>query len=241
MSESSDPLAGSCLYEDEALFVLYKPSGMLVHRGWARAETTLVDYARERTLNAAAHPIQRLDRGASGPVLFAKDASFAKELSELAHEGDCRKEYLALVRGVFPEAIDIDHPISRREDGPKVDARTIARFVATAPTEPRHCSLVLATPLTGRLHQIRRHLKHENYPLYGDGRYGRGDLNRAFAERYALRRLALHAYRWTVKNPRTGQIVTGTVPIPSDLSGPLESMGFGLDDIATKIAALLEP
>jgi tRNA pseudouridine65 synthase len=240
MSEPSELLPGDCLYEDESLFVLFKPSGMLVHRGWARAERTLVDFARERTKNAAAHPIQRLDRGASGPVLFAKDAELAKELSHLASEGHCRKDYLALVRGVIRESLDIDHPISRREDGPRVEARTIARRIATAPTEPRHCSLVLATPLTGRLHQIRRHLKHENYPLFGDGRYGRGDLNRAFAERYELRRLALHAYRWSVKNPRTGQLIQGFVEMPQDLSIPLGKMGFCLDGLSECIREQLK-
>jgi tRNA pseudouridine65 synthase len=228
------------LYEDDALFVLYKPSGLLVHRGWARAEKTLVDFARGRTRDGAAHPIQRLDRGASGPVLFAKDAELAKELQRLAHEGHCRKDYLALVRGAAPEALDIDHAISRREDGPRVDARTVARRIATATTEPRHCSLVLATPLTGRLHQIRRHLKHANFPLLGDVRYGRGELNRAFAERYELHRLALHAYHWSVKNPRTNLTVQGVVPLPRDFRNPLTNMGFCLDELNDRVSEQLE-
>jgi tRNA pseudouridine65 synthase len=235
MSESSELEAGACLYEDESLFVLYKPSGLLVHRGWARAEETLVDYARERTFARAAHPIQRLDRGASGPVLFAKDAELAKELSRLAQTGHCRKDYLALVRGMAPESLDIDYPICRREDGPKVDARTLMRLVATAATEPRHCSLIVATPLTGRLHQIRRHLKHVNFPLFGDSRYGRGELNRAFSERYGLRRLALHAFRWSVKNPRTERTIQGVVPLPRDLSEPLANMGFVLDNLNSRV------
>ena len=59
MMDPNEPEVGDCLYEDETLFVLYKPSGMLVHRGWARAEHTLVDFARGRTVDGAAHPIQR--------------------------------------------------------------------------------------------------------------------------------------------------------------------------------------
>ncbi|MGC4068047.1 MAG: pseudouridine synthase [Polyangiaceae bacterium] len=155
---------GDCLYEDESCFVLFKPSGMLVHRGWGRAEQTLVDFARPLTPGGLAHPIQRLDRGASGPVLFAKSPEVAKRLSESAKDGACRKDYLALVRGEAPPMLDIDYPICRREGGPKVDARTLVCRVAIAETVPRHATLVLATPLTGRLHQIRRHLKHGKLP-----------------------------------------------------------------------------
>jgi tRNA pseudouridine65 synthase len=218
-----------CLYEDEDLFVLNKPSGLLVHRGWGVAETALVDFARSRTQQGAAHPIQRLDRGASGPVLFAKSAELARELSDWAQQGLCQKEYLALVRGVAPEHLDIDHPIARRAQGPRVDARTLVRRIATRPTEPRHVSLVSATPLTGRLHQIRRHLKHANHPLIGDGRYGRSELNRAFRAGYGLERMALHAYRWSVRRPRSEEAIGGLVPLPSDLAEPLVRMGFELD------------
>jgi tRNA pseudouridine65 synthase len=164
-------------------------------------------------------------------VLFAKDAVLARALSESAHEGLCQKHYLALVRGATQESLDIDHPISRREDGPRVDARTLVYRIAVAETEPRHCSLVMAAPLTGRLHQIRRHLKHANHPLYGDGRYGRGDLNRAFAENYGLKRLALHAFQWKVTNPSTLAVASGVVPLPADLSEPLQRMGFDVDAV----------
>jgi tRNA pseudouridine65 synthase len=156
-----------CLYEDDTFFVLNKPAGLLMHRGWGVADTALVDYARERTENSAAHPIQRLDRGASGAVVFAKNAAAARMLSDLAEQGACCKRYLALVRGEVTKALDIDYPISRREDGPRVPARTLVEPVAVLTTEPRHVSLVLARPLTGRLHQVRRHLKHANHPLIG--------------------------------------------------------------------------
>lgn len=217
-----------CLYEDDELFVLNKPSGLVVHRGWATAEVALVDFARDRTKDGAAHPIQRLDRSASGAVLFAKTGALAQSLSELAQAGHCRKDYLAIVRGETPEELDIDHPISRREDGPRVAARTLVQRLALAPTQPRHVSLVSVTPITGRLHQIRRHLKHANYPLIGDVNYGHGDLNRAFRTRYGLVRLALHVYRWTIERTGSKGSVSGTVPLPDDLSEPMVAMGFKL-------------
>lgn len=225
-----------CLYEDAELFVLNKPSGLLVHRGWGVDEVALVDFARNRTRGGAAHPIQRLDRGASGAVIFAKTAEVARMLSSQLQQGTCHKAYLALVRGELRSTLDIDHPISRDEDGPKVRARTLVAPVATAETAPRHVSLVVAKPLTGRLHQIRRHLKHVNYPLIGDVRYGHGNLNRAFRERYGLTRLALHAYSWTILHPSSGAVVSGIVSLPNDLVTPLTRMGLNSND-ALAIAA----
>ena len=226
---ASSELQVECLYEDADLFVLNKPSGLLVHRGWGVAETALVDFARARTIDGAAHPIQRLDRGASGAVLFAKSAEIARVLSESAQLGHCHKEYIALVRGEIASLLDIDYPISRQEEGPRVASRTLVTPIAIAHTEPRHVSLILARPLTGRLHQIRRHLKHVNHPLIGDVRYGHGNLNHAFREQYQVARLALHAFRWAVRHPRSGESLAGVVPLPEDLALPLRQMGLDLD------------
>jgi len=220
-----------CLYEDTELFVLNKPSGLLVHRGWAQDEITLVDFARHRTPTGTAHPVQRLDRGASGAVVFAKSAEVARLLSFQMQEGTCHKKYIAIVRGELGAALDIDHPISRKEDGPKVPSRTLVEPIAIAETAPRSVSLVTAMPLTGRLHQIRRHLKHANHPLIGDVLHGQGALNRAFREKYGLMRLALHAYEWSIRHPSTNALLGGLVQPPDDLLVPLIRMGFDQDKI----------
>jgi tRNA pseudouridine65 synthase len=226
---STTSMSVQCLYENDTFFVLNKPAGLLIHRGWGVAETALVDYARERTEYGAAHPIQRLDRSASGAVVFAKNAEAARVLCELAEQNLCAKRYLALVRGEVTTPLDIDYPISRRENGPRVAARTLVQPVAVLETEPRHVSLVSAQPLTGRLHQIRRHLKHMNHPLIGDVRYGQGELNRAFRTIYGLTRLALHAYWWCVEMPDS-PLVSGMVALPNDLAEPLGGMGLELGD-----------
>lgn len=229
MLANSRSMEIECLYEDDELFVLNKPSGMPVHRGWAQAAVALVDFARSRTSGGAAHPVQRLDRSASGAVLFAKNPRAAQAMTQLSSIGRWRKDYVALVRGDSPNELDIDHPISRRENGPRVESRTLVWRITGVETEPRHVSLVLATPLTGRLHQVRRHLKHANHPLIGDVRYGHGDLNRAFREQFQLQRLALHAYRWAFWRPGSATATTGVVPLPKDLLAPLLQMGFVLD------------
>jgi tRNA pseudouridine65 synthase len=74
-------------------------------------------------------------------------------------------------------------------------------------------SLVVALPKTGRLHQIRRHLKHVSCPLIGDVRYGKGEHNRLFREQYALDRLALHAAALRFVHPSSGQRITVRAPL----------------------------
>lgn len=217
------------LYVDDHVLMVDKPSGMLVHRGWGDDDVALVDLVRDWTEDRAAHPVQRLDRGASGAVLFARDATSARLLAEAAARGDVVKRYLALVRGQTPDEATVDHPIPRKPGGARVDAVTSLRRVATAHCQPRDVSLVEVTPHTGRLHQIRRHLKHLNHPLLGDANYGKGELNRAFEAQHGLRRLALHAFSFTLSNPVTGAPISGVSPVPDDLTGPMASMGFGGD------------
>jgi tRNA pseudouridine65 synthase len=86
-------------------------------------------------------------------------------------------------------------------------------------------SLVEALPRTGRLHQIRRHLKHLSHPIVGDVRYGKGDVNRLFREQYGLRRLALHLTELTLPHPFAG-VLRINDPLPDDLTETLEALGI---------------
>src|SRR5262249_33600970 len=139
------------LYRDEHLLVLAKPSGMLVHRGWAKDGPIALTVARELA-GRPVHPVHRLDRGTSGALLFALDAGTARRLQSMLEGGQVLKRYLALVRGVPPEHGVIDHPVPRGESGadgepaPRVDAVTEFRRLAVAATE--RVSLVEARPRT---------------------------------------------------------------------------------------------
>jgi tRNA pseudouridine65 synthase len=214
------------LYRDDALLAVDKPSGLLVHRGWGRDATVLVDLVRDALGVDVVHPLHRLDRQTSGVVLFALSAEIAATMSDGFEDGAVEKRYLALVRGVVPAEGRIEQPIPRREDGPRVPAFTEFRRIAQAPTLPRHVSLVEAIPRTGRLHQVRRHLKHIDHPVIGDANYGKGAVNRALATRYGLSRMALHAASVTFRHPVAGHEETVSAPVPSDLSEPLARMGF---------------
>ncbi len=214
------------LYRDTDLLVVDKPSGVVVHRGWGHDGPSLVAIVRRDLDARAAAPLHRLDRGTSGVVLFALHTDAARLLGGLFQRHEIEKHYVALVRGEAPARANVDHDIPRRIDGPRVPARTAVRRLAVAETEPRWVSLVEARPETGRLHQVRRHLKHINHPVIGDANYGKGPLNRALRDRYGLARLALHARMVGFIHPQTGEKLTFEAPLPLDLVEPYRRMGF---------------
>ncbi len=221
------------LHEDAAIVVVAKPSGLLVHRTDASAdEAAVLQLARDATGGAHVYPVHRLDRGASGVLVLARSSQMARVLHEQFEDGRADKRYLALVRGAPPEAGVIDHPIPRREDGPRVPSVTeFTRLaVVSVPVGERMQSyaLVEARPRSGRLHQIRRHLKHLGHPLLGDANYGRGEHNRLCKERFGLARLALHAASLAFDHPASGARVRFEAALPDDLREPLVRMGFML-------------
>jgi tRNA pseudouridine65 synthase len=206
------------LHRDDRLVVVDKPAGLIVHRGWADDDDALLQRVRD-TLGAWVQPIHRLDRGASGCVLFALDKDAVRFLSDaFAAEGAVDKQYLAITRGHPPEHIVLDHPIPRAPGEDRVPAVT---EISRLETFGRY-ALVRACPRTGRLHQIRRHLKHLSCPLIGDVRYGKGEHNRIFREQHHLHRLALHAARLSFPHP-DGRAITVEAPLAADLAAALAS------------------
>ena len=205
------------------MVVANKPSGLLVHRGWDDDDDVALFRVRD-AIGQRVHPVHRLDRGTSGALLFARTPAAAAALAGAFERGDVDKDYLALVRGVAPDEGVVDHPIPRSEGGPRVAARTRFRRVAASSVE--RCSLVLAMPETGRLHQVRRHLRHITHPLVGDVNYGSGAINRHYRATYGLHRLALHAQRIAFAHPATGERISVTAPMPGDLAAPLAALGL---------------
>jgi tRNA pseudouridine65 synthase len=208
------------VFRDDAMVVVDKPAGLIVHRGWADDEVAMLQVVRD-AVGAHVYPVHRLDRGASGVLVFALSPAGARALQEQWTAGAVYKRYLAIVRGAPPDAVEIDHPIPRSEDGPRVPAITVVRTLHRA----GRYAVVAAAPRTGRLHQIRRHLKHISCPLIGDVRYGKGEHNRLFRERHELHRLALHARSLRLHHPVSGAPLLLTAPVPADLAGALAGLG----------------
>jgi len=209
------------LYRDGLLVVAGKPSGLAVHRGMSREKTVVLQLVRN-LLGRHVYPVHRLDRATSGALLLALDPATARRLQEQWEAGTVEKRYLALVRGIPPETGVIDSPVPRSLHGPRAPAITEYRRLATF----ERYALMEARPLTGRLHQIRRHFKHISHPLIGDVRYGKGEHNRLFRERFGLHRLALHALSLEFDHPGTGERLRIVATVPEDLAGPLAAMGI---------------
>ncbi len=215
------------IYRDDWLLAVDKPSGLASHRGWAGDEDTAADRARALA-GAAVHLVHRLDRGTSGVLLFALSSDVAAALGATIESGGFERHYVAAVRGEPPERGTIDHAVRRGEagDSPRLPAVTLFRRLASL-VAPRY-SVVTAQPVTGRLHQIRRHLKHLGHPILGDVNYGRGEHNRLCRAQFGLHRIALHASVLAFTHPVTGAPILLRAPLPDDLRVPLLAMGFGV-------------
>ncbi len=224
------------VHRDDRLLAISKPSGLLVHRGWGTDERVAVEEVHA-LVGARVFMVHRLDRGTSGVLLFALDREAARVMGQRFERGEVWKRYVALVRGLAPEKVEVDHPLRRvdSDDQTRRPARTeLHRIAATelgpepgeAPSAwPRRYSLVEAFPKTGRTHQIRRHCKHASHPIIGDVRYGKGEHNRFFRRRFGLYRLALHASELRVRGLDDSELVLRS-PLPKDLSVPLEALGL---------------
>lgn len=206
------------LHRDEAVVVVDKPSGMVVHTTRGGVGRPLLQRLRDQ-LETRVWPVHRLDAATSGAVLFALGPEIAAELQAVFRRGEVHKRYLALVRGVpgAPEGI-IDHPVPNAS-GERVPARSDwwHRW------DSGRYSLLEVHPRTGRRHQIRRHLKHMSWPIIGDVRYGKGEHNRKFRDEFGLCRLALHACALRLQGP-SGPIDV-EAEVPEDLRRPLLRFG----------------
>lgn len=171
----------SVLYEDEALLVLDKPAGIIMHPTFNRIQGTLANsilgYYQRTNQQSAIHFISRLDRDTFGVVMVAKNAHVHALLCEPPQPFPIEKTYHAAVFGHPPELSGvISHPIARlsptsllrcvREDGKSA----ISHY--TVLETNRTCSLLSLRPKTGRTHQLRVHCAHEGFPLLGDVQYG---------------------------------------------------------------------
>ena len=215
-AEDEGPL--EILYQDERYVAVRKPAGMLVHRTTIdTGETRIALQLLRDQLGQKVYPIHRLDRPTSGILLFALDPQSLAALAAQFENRRVRKRYLAVARGHAPESGVIDYPLARFTDD---DAReksdqtqeAITRYVRLAaselpyPTdryETTRLSLLELWPLTGRRHQLRRHLAHISHPIIGDTRHGDSKLNIAAREHSNIQRLLLAATDLWFEHPFT--------------------------------------
>ncbi|QOR40150.1 pseudouridylate synthase [Billgrantia diversa] len=209
----TEPL--TILYRDEQLVAVHKPAGLLVHRSKLAGGVSEFLLQRLRNqLGQRVYPVHRLDRPTSGVMIFALDPASAARLGETFTQRRVTKRYLAVVRGTGPEHEWLDYAL-REEDGsrpkaemPPLEALTEIRRLdgVELPVQvdrypASRYSLMDVRPLTGRRHQIRRHLSRRGYPIIGDAKHGKGNHNRFFAERLGCPRLLLAAVGLSFDHP----------------------------------------
>ncbi|CAM6118827.1 unnamed protein product [Calypogeia fissa] len=210
-SRDWEPPAVQKLYEDDWVLAISKPGGLFVHNSKEASKDEKERKAFLKDLVEIQHtegsgegrsllPVHRLDRGASGVILFAKssNAAHAAQLA-LAHE-DTVKEYLVLARGSTPDSFICDDPVNDDKGIPR-SAWTKCDKLLDLPKS--RCSLLKVYIKTGRRHQIRKHLNHKAFHVIGDGAHGKGRTNQYFRENYQmpLGRCFLHAARLTIPHP----------------------------------------
>ncbi|MFR3142309.1 MAG: RluA family pseudouridine synthase [Lacrimispora saccharolytica] len=198
------------LYEDEDLLVVDKKAGEVCHPAHGHYQDTLANQAAAYLAGCGSEkaPIRcigRLDKDTSGTLLFAKNRLAAERLARQKEEGVFRKEYLALVNGIFPvsnRSGEICLPLAplpgslMKMQVSGNGKRALTRYEVLC--SDRHCSLVLCRIETGRTHQIRVHMAAIGHPLVGDPLYGNDT-------HVSSTRTALHAWRLYLKQPVTGE------------------------------------
>jgi tRNA pseudouridine65 synthase len=231
------------LFRDDRIAVFNKPSGLLMHRSFIdRRETRFALQSARNLLGQRVYPVHRLDKPTSGVLLFALNPADAATLTEVFTAGGISKRYLAVVRGTTPLQGEIDHPLLEDQDRcdpyhqeGKEAQSAVTTYRRLASTElpfavsrypTSRYSLVEASPLTGRRHQLRRHFKHIFHPLIGDVDYGEGRHNRFFREEFGCRRLLLHAASLTFPHPADNRLLTVTAPLDGVFSGVLQRLGW---------------
>ncbi|MEM9920945.1 MAG: pseudouridine synthase, partial [Bacteroidota bacterium] len=153
------------------------------------------------------YPIHRLDRKTSGLLLFALDAPTAAAIQNAIIQQEIHKEYLAIVRGYFPESILVDHPLQndRMKTQEAVTAFQLLQTTELPIPFGKHAtsrySLIRAFPKTGRMHQIRKHCNHLRHPIIGDRPHGCNKQNKLFKEKWNMTQMLLHAHKMKLTHP----------------------------------------
>lgn len=209
---AAGPLFLDILHEDNWIFAFNKPAGMAMHRTAEDGGVDLVAlggrFLAERDEAGKLRPVNRLDRGTSGVVLMARNAVAAGMFGRLVKEEGLGKIYLALANEGFPgsEGI-IDLPLEGKE------AETGYRTLF----DGNGGALVALYPRTGRMHQIRQHLRYLGHPVWGDRRYGGRSIKGCNGH-------LLHSFRTTLTHPATGAALDIFAPLPAGFLRLLENL-----------------
>ncbi|MDK4688133.1 RluA family pseudouridine synthase [Kingella negevensis] len=230
------------VFEDDAMIVINKPSGVAVHGGSGVSFGVIEQLRQSRPDAKYLELVHRLDRDTSGLLMIAKKRSALVKLHEMLRNDHPKKVYLALGVGTWqPENRHVKLPLIKytgaagekmvrvgsAEDGQS--AHTIFRVLNTFSGSLTHSvgisalSLVEATLKTGRTHQIRVHMQSQNCPIAGDERYGDYQANKRL-QKLGLKRMFLHAFVLELNHPLTGEKLHLQADLPIELRNLVENL-----------------
>ncbi|WP_445375008.1 23S rRNA pseudouridine(955/2504/2580) synthase RluC [Photorhabdus tasmaniensis] len=215
---------GECvLYEDDHILVINKPAGTAVHGGSGLSFGVIEGLRVLRPEAKFLELVHRLDRDTSGILLIAKKRSALRALHEQLRLKQMQKDYLALVRGQWQSHCKVIQA-SLLKNILQSGERIVKVSGEGKPSETRfkveerfaNATLVKASPVTGRTHQIRVHAQYAGHPIAFDDRYG----DKAFDSQLSdtrLNRLFLHASALKFTHPSTGETLRLEAPMDEQL------------------------
>ena len=234
-----EPIPLSIVHEDEAILVLDKPEGLVVHPAAGNWSGTVLNGLLHRIPAIAGVPragiVHRLDKDTTGLMVVAKTLEAQTNLVRQLQARSVKREYLALVWGQPRIAGKVDAAIGRHprdrikmavsENATAKPAVTHYERLATGVLDDKPVSLMRCQLETGRTHQIRVHMQSIGFALVGDSLYGKQHLAAYFP------RQALHAYRLGLVHPLSRAELEWEAPLPRDMADLLARAGISLSEL----------
>ncbi len=222
-------LESHIIFEDDRIIVFNKPSGLAVHGGSGLNFGVIEGLRALRPQHQFLELVHRLDRDTSGCLLIAKKRSALRDLHEQLRSKQVDKRYHALVAGEWPtNCFKVEAPLQKNVL--KSGERLVSVSSEGKPSETRfrvlqnftHSTLIEASPITGRTHQIRVHCLHAGHPIAMDSKYGNDEFD-AHLKQLKFTRLFLHAKSLSFNHPVTKERVRFEADYDSALSKLIET------------------
>lgn len=221
------------LYQDDYLIAINKPHGLLVHRSSIATNTdTFAVQELRNQIGKHVYPAHRLDRKTSGVLLFALDKNILPDLQAQFAAHNVQKSYWAILRGYTDDVGTIHYALTNDKGKPQdaiTNYKTLQRTEIDVPFGKHltsRYSLVEAKPVTGRMHQLRKHFAHILHPIIGDRPHGCNKQNKLFLEKWQMSTMLLHAQSLQFKHPVTGKEVEIVAHLHAEFQRMLEALEF---------------
>lgn len=234
----AEPIELDIVFEDEALIVLNKPAGLVVHPAAGNPEGTMLNALLHHDPQLANVPragiVHRLDKETTGLLVVARTLETQKQLVEQLQARRFLREYQAVANGVLTAGGTVEapigrHPTQRKRMAVVENGKPAITHYRVAQRFRAHTWL-RATLETGRTHQIRVHMAHIQHPLVGDPTYGgrlrlpKGASEALIETLRGFRRQALHASKLGLQHPLTGEMLQWEQALPADMANLIAAL-----------------